>query len=82
MTNTDRVIQEWVEDNTSVATASQCPVGTRVKWKREVYRMPYAQRPIDTGTVVGPGPTPHTIVVRDDRTGETVTGPRGVFSPA
>jgi hypothetical protein len=58
------------------------PVGTQVKWKREVYRMPYAQRPIDTGTVVGPGPTPHTIVVRDDRTGKTVTGPRGVFSPA
>jgi hypothetical protein len=52
---------------------------TRVEWKREVYRMPYAQRPIDTGKVVendGEG----FVKVLDDRTGQVVTGPWVVFT--
>lgn len=59
--------------------SDKLPVGTRVTWQREVYRMPYAKRPWDTGVVVkneGDG----FVTVTRDGTDQEVTGPGVVFS--
>ncbi len=53
-------------------------IGDRVSWRREVYRMPYAKRPIDTGTVVAN--RDGYLSVRDDTTGQIVRGSAVVFS--
>lgn len=53
--------------------------GTRVTWRREVYRTPFASRPLDSGEVVendGSG----FVRVRADHDGQVVTGPWAAFS--
>lgn len=58
---------------------ARIPVGTLVEWKEEIYRMPYAKRPIVTGVVVEHVAGGMTKVRRDDR-GSIVTGNALVFS--
>lgn len=53
-------------------------IGDRVTWQREVYRMRYANRPWDTGTVEAVEGA--TLAVRCDD-GRLVRGPRFAFLP-
>jgi hypothetical protein len=51
--------------------SDQMPIGTRVEWKREMYRVRYANRPIDRGIVVQNDGSGY-IGVKPDHAPETV----------
>lgn len=59
--------------------ADALPVGTRVEWRREMYRVRFANRPIDHGVVVANDGV--YLEVRPDHAPDTtVRGPAAYFS--